>query len=100
MTALFPYFILYDEVHRGLVVNGAGHTNAADIRNGFEYEKVPHVKLKSLANDEPPEMETLYDKPKKDNKRIRVSEPFTVESCKILSQLHRKILLKIPLLPI
>lgn len=80
MTALFPYYYLYDEVHRGLIVNGAGHANAADIRNGFEYEKVPHVTLKSLANDEPPEMETLYDKPRKDNKRIRVSGPFTVET--------------------
>jgi adenine-specific DNA-methyltransferase len=80
MTALFPYYYLYDEVHRGLVVNGAGHANAADIRNGFEYEKVPHVTLKSLANDEPPETETLYDKPRKDNKRIRVSGPFTVET--------------------
>jgi adenine-specific DNA-methyltransferase len=80
MTALLPYYFLYDEVHRGLVVNGAGHANAADIRNGFEYEKVPHITLKSLANDEPPETETLYDKPKKDNKRIRVSGPFTVET--------------------
>lgn len=80
MTAVFPYYFLYDEVHRGLVVNGAGHANAADIRNGFEYEKVPHITLKSLANDEPPETETLYDKPKRDNKRIRVSGPFTVET--------------------
>ena len=80
MTALFPYYYLYDEVHRGLIVNGAGHSNAADIRNGFEYDKVKHITLKSLANDEPPEMETLYDKPKTDNKRIRVSGPFTVET--------------------
>src|SRR5207247_3843908 len=80
MTALFPYYYLYDEVHRGLVVNGADHANAADIRNGFVYETVPHITLKSLANDEPPETETLYDKPKQDNKRIRVSGPFTVET--------------------
>lgn len=80
MTALFPYYYLYDEVHRGLVVNGAGHANAADIRNGFVYKTVPHVTLKSLANDEPPETETLYDQPRQDNKRIRVSGPFTVET--------------------
>jgi len=80
MTALFPYYFLYDEVHRGLLVNGAGNANAADIRNGFEYEKVPHITLKSLANNEPPETETLYDKPKKDNKRIRVCGPFMVET--------------------
>lgn len=80
MTAVFPYYFLYDEVHRGLAVNGVGHSHSADIRNGFEYEKVPHITLKSLANDEPPETETLYDKPKKDTKRIRVSGPFTVET--------------------
>lgn len=80
MTALFSYYYLYDEVHRGLLVNGAGHANAADIRNGFVYETVSHVTSKSLANDESPETETLYDKPKKDNKRIRVSGPFTVET--------------------
>ncbi len=80
MTALFPYYYLYDEIHRGLIVNGAGHANAADLRNGFEYEKVKHITLKSLANDEQPQMETLYDRPKTDNKRIRVSGPFTVET--------------------
>jgi len=80
MTALFPYYFLYDEVYRGLIVNGAGHANPADIRNGFVYETVPHITLKSLANDEPAETETLYDKPKIDNKRIRVSGPFTVET--------------------
>jgi adenine-specific DNA-methyltransferase len=80
MTALFPYYFLYDEVHRGLIVNGAGHANAADIRNGFEYKTVPHITLRSLANDEPAETETLYDQPKQDNKRIRVSGPFTVET--------------------
>lgn len=80
MTALFPYYFLYDEVHRGLIVNGAGHANAADIRNGFEYKSVQHITLKSLANDEPPETEILYDQPKQDNKRIRVSGPFTVET--------------------
>ena len=80
MTALFPYYYLYDEVHRGLIVNGVGHANAADIRNGFVYETVQHITLKSLANDELAERETLYDKPKTDNKRIRVSGPFTVET--------------------
>lgn len=80
MTAVFPYYYLYDEVHNNRVVNGAGNANAADIRNGFEYHTVQHVTLKSLANDEPPETETLYDKPRPDSKRIRVSGPFTVET--------------------
>src|ERR1035437_1761350 len=67
MTATFPYYTLYDE-------------NNADIRQGFLYKTVPHITLKSLANDEPPATETLYDKPEVDNKRLRVSGPFTVET--------------------
>lgn len=67
MTATFPYYKLYDE-------------NNADIRQGFLYKTVPHITLKSLANDEPPATETLYDKPEVDNKRLRVSGPFTVET--------------------
>lgn len=80
MTGLYPYYYLHDEIHRGLVVNGAGNPNAADIRNGFEYDKVTNITLRGLANDEMPESEILWDKPKKDNKRIRVSGPFTVET--------------------
>ena len=33
-----------------------------------------------MANDEPPATETLYDLPEKDNKLLRVSGPFTVET--------------------
>lgn len=67
MTATFPYYKLYDEE------NG-------DIRQGFVYKTVPHITLKSLANDEPPATETLYDKPEIDNKRLRVCGAFTVET--------------------
>jgi len=66
MTAVFPYYNLYDE-------NG-------DIRQGFKYKTVPHITLKSLANDEPPATETLYDQPEVDKKKLRVSGPFTVET--------------------
>jgi len=67
MTATFPYYKLYDE-------NG-------DIRQGFEYKKVPHVTLKSLANDEPAGEETLVDQPfVEDKKKLRVAGPFTVET--------------------
>jgi adenine-specific DNA-methyltransferase len=41
---------------------------------------VPHVTLKSIANNEPPAQETLYDQPDIDNTRARVSGPFTVEA--------------------
>lgn len=67
MTAVFPYYHLYDE-------------HGADIRQGFKYKTVPHITLKSLANDEPPATETLYDQPEIDKKLLRVSGPFTVET--------------------
>ena len=67
MTSVFPYYKLYDEA-------------SGDIRQGFIYKTVPHITLKSLANDEPPATETLYDKPEIDNKKLRVSGPFTVET--------------------
>lgn len=54
--------------------------NAARISDGFEYQTVPHVTLKSLANDEEPETEILYDKPLENKKIVRVAGPFTVES--------------------
>ncbi|MGE5528745.1 MAG: site-specific DNA-methyltransferase [Patescibacteria group bacterium] len=50
------------------------------VASGFKYRTVPHVTLKSIANNEPPVQETLYDQPLVDNKRIRVTGPFTVEA--------------------
>jgi adenine-specific DNA-methyltransferase len=67
MTATFPYYKLYNE-------------QTLDVRQGFVYKSVPHITLKSLANDEPPATETLYDLPLIDNKILRVSGPFTVET--------------------
>ena len=67
MTAIFPYYNLYDEKN-------------CDVRQGFKYKTVPHITLKSLANDEPPSTETLYDQPEQDKKLLRVSGPFTVET--------------------
>ena len=67
LTATFPYYKLYDET-------------GGDVRQGFIYEKVPHITLKSIANDETPEEETLYDQPEPDRKKLRVSGPFTVET--------------------
>ncbi len=66
-TATFPYYRLFDNE------NG-------NIRQGFVYKTVPHITLKSLANDLPPEEEILYDQPEVDKKRLRVSGPFTVET--------------------
>jgi adenine-specific DNA-methyltransferase len=67
MTAVYPYYKLYDESN-------------SDIRQGFIYKTVPHITLKSLANDEPPSTETLYDQPEIDKKLLRVIGPFIVET--------------------
>jgi adenine-specific DNA-methyltransferase len=67
MTANFPYYELYDQ-------------ERCDLRLGFQYKKVPHITLGSIANNEPPAEETLYDQPKTDAKRLRVAGPFTVET--------------------
>jgi adenine-specific DNA-methyltransferase len=67
MTATYPWYTLED---------AAG----GDIRHGFKYKRVPHVTLKSIANGEPPETETLFDQPEVDKKKLRVAGPFTVET--------------------
>ena len=85
-TATFPWYVLLDEKRT------AGDPACADIRNGFVYKKVPHVTLKSLANDEPAEEETLYDQPEKDNKRLRVAGPFTVETLQAFEPLNPELL--------
>jgi adenine-specific DNA-methyltransferase len=50
------------------------------ISSGFKYKTVPHVTLKSIANNEPPIQETLYDQPLTDKNAARVTSPFTVEA--------------------
>lgn len=65
-SALYPYYELFDK--------------NSDIRQGFVYSTLPHLKLSNIANDEEAEVETLYDQPIEDKKRIRVSGPFTVET--------------------
>jgi adenine-specific DNA-methyltransferase len=66
MTALFDYYEL-------------AHPDEG-VGSGFVYKTVPHVTLKSIANAEPPAQETLYDQPKIDSSRARVTGPFTVEA--------------------
>lgn len=66
MTSLFDYYQL-------------AHLDEG-VSSGFKYETVPHITLGSIANDEPPATETLYDKPFVDNSRHRVTGPFTVEA--------------------
>ena len=83
MTALFDYYEL-------------AHPDEG-VSSGFKYKTVPHITLKSIANN--PEIregmsreeidtiiakygdpQTLYDQPFIDNSRARVSGPFTMEA--------------------
>ncbi|HLO14496.1 MAG TPA: site-specific DNA-methyltransferase [Anaerolineales bacterium] len=156
MAGRFPYYLLADSVEgrkKESELTGTFATSetepSGDIKRGFVYERVPHVTLKSIANNEEideihtkyqdqledlrkqinkaakknweeweiprtvdsgqlsviseplerywklrrdrqreidasiarrADTEFLYDKPYQDNKRIRVSGPFTVES--------------------
>ena len=66
MTATFDYYKLAHEEQ------GVG--------SGFVYKTVPHITLKSIANNEPPATETLYDQPEIDKTKIRITGPFTVEA--------------------
>jgi len=83
MTANFDYYELKDE--------------KKGVSGGFNYKEVPHITLKSIANnphikegmtkqeiekaisDQAPK-EKLYDKPHRDKSKYRVSGPFTVEA--------------------
>jgi adenine-specific DNA-methyltransferase len=50
------------------------------VGSGFVYKTVPHITIKSIANNEPPKEETIYDQPKIDRKKTRITGPFTVEA--------------------
>lgn len=50
------------------------------VRSGFKYKTVPHITLGSIANNEPPKEETLYDQPFIEKGKVRVTGPFTVEA--------------------
>jgi adenine-specific DNA-methyltransferase len=103
MTARYPYYVLTDSregINKEAELTGKippSHQTENDIRKGFVYKRVPHVTLKSIANNPEikegmtreqidaaigrhAEQETLYDQPYEDPKRVRVTGPFTVES--------------------
>jgi adenine-specific DNA-methyltransferase len=103
MAARYPYYLLADSpegVKKEAEITGKvppEYKTEQDVRKGFVYKRVPHVTLKSIANNPDikegmsreeidaaiqrhADTELLYDKPYEDNKRIRVTGPFTVES--------------------
>jgi adenine-specific DNA-methyltransferase len=106
MAAKFPYYLLADSPEgrkKEADTRGASEPLTAgspclnDIRRGFVYKQVPHVTLKSIANNpdikegmtreqidaairKHADTEILYDQPYSDNDVVRVAGPFTVES--------------------
>jgi adenine-specific DNA-methyltransferase len=103
MGARFPYYLLADSADGRSKESQLSATplppaeTTGDIRHGFVYERVPHITLRSIAQnpdikdgmsrdevDEAirrhAEFELLYDKPYEDTKKVRVAGPFTVES--------------------
>ncbi len=103
MSARYPYYLLADSPEgrrRETELTGQpplGGPTEGDIRQGFVYERVPHVTLKSIAQNPDisegmtrpeidaaiarhAETETLFDRPYEDRKIVRVAGPFTVES--------------------
>jgi adenine-specific DNA-methyltransferase len=105
MAARYPYYLLADSeagIRKGAELTGQAPPAplppvTEDIRRGFVYERVPHVTLKSIAQNPDiregmsreeidaaiarhAETETLFDRPYEDKRIVRVSGPFTVES--------------------
>ncbi len=77
LTATFDYYELKDPSRGpagGFVYKRKQNKKGEEV-GGI----VPHVTLKSIANDEPADEEVLVDRPEKDNKVVRVSGPFWVE---------------------
>jgi len=78
LTATFPWYALKDDSRGpagGLVYKRKQNTRGEEI-GGI----VPHITLKSIANNEPPAEEVLVDRPEIDKAITRVTGPFCVEA--------------------
>ena len=103
MAAKYPYYLLADSPEgfkKEAELTGKmppEYKTEGNIKKGFVYKRLPHVTLKSIANNPDiregmtreqiaaaiarhADTETLYDQPYEDNKRVRVSGPFSAES--------------------
>jgi adenine-specific DNA-methyltransferase len=103
MSARYHYYLLTDSpegVKKETELTGKippDYKTEGDIKKGFVYKHVPHVTLRSIANNPDikqgmtreqieatiarhADMEMLYDQPYEDDKRVRVCGPFSVES--------------------
>ncbi len=77
LTATFPYYQLKDESRGpagGFVYKRKQNSKGEEV-GGI----VPHITLKSIANNEPPAEEILVDRPEELSNIVRVCGPFTVE---------------------
>ena len=78
VTATFPWHRLRDD--QAGPAGGFVYARRQN-RNGEEVGGiVPHITLKSIANNEPPAEEILVDRPESDEGITRVSGPFVVEA--------------------
>jgi adenine-specific DNA-methyltransferase len=78
LTATFPWFELKDESRgpsAGFVYKRKQNAKGEEV-GGI----VPHVTLKSIANNEPPQEEVLVDRPEKSNGITRVTGAFCFEA--------------------
>lgn len=78
LTATFPYFELRD--HRAGPQGGFVYRRRQNRRGEEVGGLVPHITLKSIANDEQPAMEVLVDRPEINERVTRVAGPFVVEA--------------------
>jgi len=78
LTASYPFYALQDP-NRG-PAGGFVYKRKQNKRGEEVGGIVPHVTLKSIANDEPPAEEVLVDRPEVDSKITRVTGPFAVEA--------------------
>ena len=78
LTATFPWHRLNDNAKgpgAGFVYKRKQNSKGEEV-GGI----VPHITLKSIANNEPPDEEVLVDRPEKDDNITRVTGPFCVEA--------------------
>ncbi len=78
LTATFQYYGLRDQARGpagGFVYKRKQNQKGEEV-GGI----VPHITLKSIAQNEPPQEEVLVDRPEVESRVIRVSGPFVVEA--------------------
>jgi len=78
LTATFPWYELQDDT-RG-PISGFAYRRRQNKKGQDVGGIVPHVTLKSVANNEPPDEEVLVDRPEETPSITRVSGPFCFEA--------------------